>query len=68
VDPMLIMAIDSSTKKSLVTASASILLFIAVLTFGVRVSNIEALLSTATYAAVLVVFVGRSTGSGNGAN
>lgn len=66
VGPMLIMAIDSSTKKSLITVSASVLLFIAVLTFGVRVSNVEALVSTATYAAVLVVFVGTSTGSSDG--
>jgi hypothetical protein len=38
------------------------------LTFGVRVGNVEALVSTATYAAVLVVFVGSSTGSGNNAS
>jgi hypothetical protein len=68
VGPMLIMAIDSSTRKSLVTVSASVLLFIAVLTFGVRVTTIETLVSTATYAAVLVVFVGSSTGSSGNAN
>ncbi|KAH4189907.1 hypothetical protein HBI29_059650 [Parastagonospora nodorum] len=66
VGPMLIMAIDSSTTKSLVTVSVSVLIFIAVLTFGVRVGNVEALVSTATYAAVLVVFVGSSTGGGGG--
>jgi hypothetical protein len=68
VGPMLIMAIDSSTTKSLVTVSVSVLIFIGVLTFGVRVGNVEALVSTATYAAVLVVFVGSSTGSGNNAS
>jgi hypothetical protein len=61
IGPVLIMANDPSTKKSLITISASVLLFIAVLTFGIRVTTIEALVSTATYAAVLVVFLGSST-------
>ncbi|CAN9441978.1 unnamed protein product [Alternaria alternata] len=65
VGPMLIMAIRPSTAKSLITVSASVFLFAVVLTFGVRVTNIEGLVSTATYAAVLVVFVGSSTGSGS---
>ncbi|CAN9445952.1 unnamed protein product [Alternaria alternata] len=65
VGPMLIMAIRPSTAKSLITVSASVFLFAIVLTFGVRVTNIEGLVSTATYAAVLVVFVGSSTGGGS---
>ncbi|KAH8634272.1 hypothetical protein IG631_09672 [Alternaria alternata] len=65
VGPMLIMAIRPSTTKSLITVSASVFLFAIVLTFGVRVTNIEGLVSTATYAAVLVVFVGSSTGGGS---
>ncbi|KAF7672925.1 vit family domain-containing protein [Alternaria burnsii] len=65
VGPMLIMAIRPSTAKSLITVSASVFLFAVLLTFGVRVTNIEGLVSTATYAAVLVVFVGSSTGGGN---
>jgi hypothetical protein len=62
VGPMLIMAIHPSRNKSLITVSAAVFLFIAVLSFGVKVNNVEALVSTATYAAVLVVFVGTSTG------
>jgi len=62
VGPMLIMAINPSVTKSLVTASVSVLIFIAVLTFVIKPANVEALVSTATYAAVLVVFVGSSTG------
>lgn len=65
VGPMLIMAIRPSTAKSLITVSAFVFLFALVLTFGIRVTNIEGLVSTATYAAVLVVFVGSSTGGGN---
>jgi hypothetical protein len=57
---MLVMALGPSTEKSLVTVSAAVVLFAGVLTFGVRVTNVEALVSTATYAAVLVVFVGSS--------
>lgn len=62
--PMLVMAIDTSQKKSLVTVSVSVLLFALALSFGVRTSNVEALVSTATYAAVLVVFVGTNSGDG----
>jgi hypothetical protein len=61
IRPMLIMTIHPSKKKSLITVSASVVLFIVMLTFGVRVTNAEALVSTATYAAILVVFVGSST-------
>lgn len=63
VVPMLVMALDASRGKSLVTVSASVVLFALVLSFGVRVTNLETLVSTATYAAVLVVFVGTSTGN-----
>jgi len=62
--PMLVMAIDTSQKKSLITVSVSVLLFALALSFGVRTSNVEALVSTATYAAVLVVFVGTNSGDG----
>ncbi|KAG9185972.1 hypothetical protein G6011_02528 [Alternaria panax] len=64
VGPMLVMAIGPSTAKSLVTVSISVFLFAVVLTFGLEVTDVEGLVSTATYAAVLVVFVGSSTGSG----
>jgi hypothetical protein len=65
IGPMLIMSTKSSTRKSLVAVSAAMLVFIAVLTFGIRVSNIEVLVSTATHAAVLVVFF-RSSAVGGG--
>ena len=64
IAPMLVMAIDTSQKKSLITVSVSALLFALVLSFGVRTSNVEALVSTASYAAVLVVFVGTNSGDG----
>lgn len=62
--PMLIMAIRPSEKKSLITVSASVFMFVMVLSFAVKVTNVEALVSTATYAAVLVVFVGTSSVGG----
>ena len=62
--PMLIMAFDTSQKKSLITVSLSVFLFALALSFGFKTTNIEALISTATYAAVLVVFVGTNSGDG----
>ncbi|RSL91398.1 hypothetical protein CEP51_000305 [Fusarium floridanum] len=62
VVPMIIMSIDESQVKSLVTVSVAVVFFALIVSFGVRVSNIETLVSTATYSAVLVVFVGTSTG------
>ncbi|KAK4450313.1 hypothetical protein QBC34DRAFT_461777 [Podospora aff. communis PSN243] len=64
VVPMLIMAIDSSQVKSLATVSVSVVVFALILSFAIRLSNVETLVSTATYAAVLVVFVGTSVGGG----
>jgi len=61
VGPMLVMSFGSSRNKSLITVSVSIILFISVLSSWIKVSNVEALVSAATYAAVLVVFVGTST-------
>lgn len=63
VVPMIIMTLNSSQTKSLVTVSVAVIIFSLVLSFVVRVSNVETLASTATYAAVLVVFVGTSSGS-----
>ena len=59
--PMVVMSLNPSQTKGLVTVSAAVLLFILGLSFGVRVSNFETLVATATYAAVLVVFVGTSS-------
>jgi VIT1/CCC1 family predicted Fe2+/Mn2+ transporter len=64
--PMVIMSLNTSQTKSLVTVSLSVLLFVLILSFIVRVSNVETLVATATYAAVLVVFVGTSNGSSGG--
>ncbi|KAJ5959426.1 uncharacterized protein N7479_006576 [Penicillium vulpinum] len=58
VVPMIIMTLHQSTTKSLITVSVCIVLFALVMAFGVRVSNAETLISTATYAAVLMVFLG----------
>ncbi|KAK4094326.1 hypothetical protein Purlil1_931 [Purpureocillium lilacinum] len=63
VVPMIIMTLHPSQTKSLVTVSVALLVFSLMLSFVVRVSNVETLVSTATYAAVLVVFVGTSTAS-----
>ncbi|KAJ4312901.1 hypothetical protein N0V84_009711 [Fusarium piperis] len=63
VVPMIIMTLQPSVVKSLITVSAFVFLFALGLSFIVGVSNIETLVSTATYAAVLVVFVGTSTGN-----
>ncbi|KAK5655838.1 hypothetical protein OQA88_5377 [Cercophora sp. LCS_1] len=63
VAPMLIMSINPSQLKSLLTVSSAVLFFALAVSLVVRVSNIETLVSTATYAAVLVVFVGTTTGS-----
>lgn len=63
VIPMLIMSIRASQTKSLITASVSTVLFAIVLSFGLKTTNVETLVSTATYSAVLVVFVGANTNS-----
>ncbi|KAJ5603748.1 hypothetical protein N7537_006704 [Penicillium hordei] len=60
VVPMIIMALHQSKTKSLVTVSVCIILFALIMALGVRVSNVETLVSTATYAAVLMVFLGVS--------
>lgn len=61
---MIIMNIHESQVKSLATLLVAVVVCALIVSFGVRVSNIETLVSTATYSAVLVVFVGTSMGSG----
>jgi hypothetical protein len=61
VIPMLIMSISPSQTKNLAAASVSTVLFAVILSFGLKTTNVETLVSTATYAAVLVVFVGTNT-------
>ncbi|KAH6892459.1 hypothetical protein B0T10DRAFT_528235 [Thelonectria olida] len=64
--PMVIMTINQSQIRSLVKVSLAVVTFALILSLAVRVSNVEALVATATYAAVLVVFVGTSSGTSNG--
>lgn len=59
VVPMLVMRLPEITLvKSLITVSVAVTIFSAALSVGLRATNTETLVSTATYAAVLVVFVG----------
>lgn len=58
VVPMIIMTLHQSKTKSLITVSVCIIFFALIMALGVRVSNAETLVSTATYAAVLMVFLG----------
>ena len=62
VVPMLIMRLPSTNQtKSLITVSVAVTLFASMMSMGIRASNSETLIATATYAAVLVVFVGTSS-------
>lgn len=60
VVPMIIMVFSPSLTKSLVTTSVSVVLFAIFLALGISSSNQDTLAATATYATVLVVFVGTS--------
>ena len=61
VVPMVVMSLPRmSTRKSLIVVSVAVTMFAALMSVGVRASNPETLIATATYAAVLVVFVGAS--------
>lgn len=59
--PMVIMALSPSQMKSLVTVPVAVVVFSLMLAFSIRAANIETLVSTARYAAVLVVFVGTNS-------
>ena len=61
VVPMLVMRLDEHLKKSLITVSVAVILFSILTALMFKASNVETLAATATYAAVLVVFVGTST-------
>jgi len=56
--PMIIMTLNKSLTKSLITTSAAVLFLAGVLSFIVGAKNFDIITATATYAAVLVVFVG----------
>ena len=60
---MLIMSLPYSRTKSLVTTSVAVVLFALAVSLGFRIDNKDTVTATATYAVVLVVFVGAS-GSG----
>ncbi|KAH6843323.1 hypothetical protein B0I37DRAFT_215933 [Chaetomium sp. MPI-CAGE-AT-0009] len=61
VVPMMVMRLPEVTVvKSLVTVSISVVAFAGALSVLFRASNTETMVATATYAAVLVVFVGVS--------
>jgi len=62
--PMLIMSFHPSQTKSLVTVSVAVVLFALTLSLAFSTDNKDTLQATATYAAVLVVFVGTSGTSG----
>lgn len=57
---MLIMRIGENLTKSLVTTSIAVVLFAGITSLVLRANNTETVAATATYAAVLVVFVGTS--------
>jgi hypothetical protein len=62
--PMLVMLFDASRTKSLVTVSTAVVLFALAMSLAFQTDNKDTLTATATYAAVLVVFVGTNgTGS-----
>ncbi|KAL2864381.1 uncharacterized protein BJX67DRAFT_224098 [Aspergillus lucknowensis] len=61
--PTIIMTLRPSQTKSLVVVSITVLFFTFVLSFAVRVSNVETLVAAATYAAVMVVFLGATNGN-----
>ena len=58
--PVLIMSFHATVARKLITLSVAVFLFAVVTAVGFRATNSETLISTATYAAVLVVFVGTS--------
>ncbi|KAM7185500.1 hypothetical protein V8F33_012387, partial [Rhypophila sp. PSN 637] len=65
--PMVTMALGFFTLvKSLITVSASVILFDLVLGLVVETDNKDTITATATYAAVLGGFVGTSVGAGAG--
>ena len=61
VVPMLVMRLGETLPKSLTTVSVAVILFSTLTALMFKASNVETLAATATYAAVLVVFVGTSS-------
>lgn len=61
VVPMLIMRLPDVSLSKLITVSSALILFAAGLSIGLKANNTETMVATATYAAVLVVFVGTTS-------
>jgi hypothetical protein len=61
IAPMVVMTLGQGEVHNLVTASMAVVAFALVVAFAIRASNAETLIAKATYAAVLVVFVGTSS-------
>lgn len=59
--PMIIMTLNKSLNKSLITTSAAVMVLAGVLSFIIKAKTYDVITTTATYAAVLVVFVGLSS-------
>lgn len=59
--PMLIMRIHGNLIKSLVTTSISVILFATTTSMVFKATDVNTLVATAAYSAVLVVFVGTNS-------
>jgi len=64
IGPMVIMVLGPSLAKSLITVSVAVVLFALMLGLVFETNNKDTITATATYAAVLVVFVGTSGSAG----
>lgn len=62
VVPLIIMAVHSSLVKTMITVCTAVVLFSLAVSLLFELDNKDTVTATATYAAVLVVFVGTSTG------
>jgi hypothetical protein len=60
IGPMIIMSLDKSLNKSLITTSVAVTLFAAFISLVIKAKKTDIISATAAYAAVLVVFVGVS--------
>lgn len=63
--PTIIMSFQASRTKCLITVGIAVTLFGFFLVVGVRTKSSETFLATATYAAILVVFIGSSSSTNN---
>ena len=56
--PMIIMSLNTSKTKSLITTSVAVIIFASCCSLTFQTTNDQTLAATAGYAAVLMVFVG----------